>query len=140
MLRSPFGNKSEAQVLQALLAWSQGDAAMAAAAAIPQYSRELQGLLQSMLQVRAAVEHWVGLLSDSGWTTALLFLHQHSVALPPAIPAPCFPPPRSLSRSRRPRPAPPPPRSWPATPRQSGWHACRCRQQKTCAGGPGRSR
>lgn len=52
MLRSPFGEKSESQVLQALLAWSEGDAAMAAAASIPQYSRELQGLLQSMLQVR----------------------------------------------------------------------------------------
>lgn len=52
MLRSPFGEKSESQVLQALLAWSEGDAAMAAAAIIPQYSRKLQGLLQSMLQVR----------------------------------------------------------------------------------------
>ncbi len=53
MLRSPYGDKSESQVLQVLLKWSQGDAAMAAAAVIPQYSRELQGLLQSMLQVRA---------------------------------------------------------------------------------------
>lgn len=87
MLRSPFGNKSEAQVLQALLAWSQGDAAMAAAAAIPQYSRELQGLLQSMLQVRAAVEHWVGLLSDSGWTTALCYCYFYtSTAWPCLLP------------------------------------------------------
>ncbi|PRW59911.1 cysteine--tRNA cytoplasmic isoform X1 [Chlorella sorokiniana] len=50
MLRSPFGNKNEPEVLHALLAWSPGDAAMAAAAIIPQYSQELQGLLKSMLQ------------------------------------------------------------------------------------------
>lgn len=52
-LRSPFGIgvATEASVEARLRGWGAADAAVAAAALFPRYSRELQGLVERMLQV-----------------------------------------------------------------------------------------